>query len=48
MALKSALSAVENEPYQTTLRSTHDPLGNKIATRRGVIERVDSRAHSAG
>jgi photosystem II stability/assembly factor-like uncharacterized protein len=48
-ALKSALSAVENELYQTRLRSSQDPLGNpiklnnKIATLRGVIESVESR-----
>jgi photosystem II stability/assembly factor-like uncharacterized protein len=48
-ALKSALSAVENELYQTKLRSSQDPLGNpiklnnKIATLRGVIESIDSK-----
>jgi photosystem II stability/assembly factor-like uncharacterized protein len=47
--LKTALSAVENELYQTRLRSNQDPLGfpiklnNKIATLRGVIESVDSK-----
>jgi hypothetical protein len=48
-ALKESLSAVENELYQTRLRSNQDPLNfgiklnNKIATLRGVIESVDSR-----
>ncbi len=48
-AIKSALSAVENELYQTKLRSSQDPLGNpiklnnKIATLRGVIESIDSK-----
>jgi photosystem II stability/assembly factor-like uncharacterized protein len=48
-ALKNALSAVENELYQTKLRSNQDPLNfpiklnNKIATLRGVIESVDSK-----
>ena len=48
-ALKTSLSAVENELYQTRLRSSQDPLGfpiklnNKIATLRGVIESVDSK-----
>jgi photosystem II stability/assembly factor-like uncharacterized protein len=48
-ALKTALSAVENELYQTRLRSNQDPLGfpiklnNKIATLRGVIESIDSK-----
>jgi hypothetical protein len=43
-ALKNALSAVENELYQTRLRSNQDPLNfpiklnNKIATLRSVIE----------
>jgi photosystem II stability/assembly factor-like uncharacterized protein len=48
-ALKNALSAVENELYQTRLRSNQDPLNfpiklnNKIATLRSVIESIDSR-----
>ena len=48
-ALKSALSAVENELYQTRLRSNQDPLNfpiklnNKIATLRSVIESIDSQ-----
>jgi photosystem II stability/assembly factor-like uncharacterized protein len=45
--LKTALSAVENELYQTRLQSNQDPLNfpiklnNKIATLRGVIESID-------
>ena len=48
-ALKTSLSAVENELYQTRLRSNQDPLNypiklnNKIATLRSVIESIDSR-----
>jgi photosystem II stability/assembly factor-like uncharacterized protein len=48
-ALKNALSVVENELYQTRLRSNQDPLNfpiklnNKIATLRSVIESIDSR-----
>ena len=48
-ALKNALSAVENELYQTRLRSNQDPLNfpiklnNKIATLRSVIESIDSQ-----
>ena len=48
-ALKNALSAVENELYQTRLRSNQDPLNfpiklnNKIATLRSVIESIDSK-----
>jgi hypothetical protein len=44
--LKNALSAVENELYQTRLRSNQDPLNfpiklnNKIATLRSVIESI--------
>jgi hypothetical protein len=47
--LKNALSAVENELYQTRLRSNQDPLNfpiklnNKIATLRSVIESIDSK-----
>jgi hypothetical protein len=47
--LKNALSAVENELYQTRLRSNQDPLNfpiklnNKIATLRSVIESIDSQ-----
>jgi photosystem II stability/assembly factor-like uncharacterized protein len=47
--LKDALSAVENELYQTRLRSNQDPLNfgiklnNKIATLRSVIESIDSK-----
>jgi photosystem II stability/assembly factor-like uncharacterized protein len=46
-ALKNALSEVENELYQTRLRSNQDPLNfpiklnNKIATLRSVIESVE-------
>jgi photosystem II stability/assembly factor-like uncharacterized protein len=46
-ALKGALSVVENELYQTRLRSSQDPLNfpiklnNKIAALRGIIESVD-------
>jgi photosystem II stability/assembly factor-like uncharacterized protein len=46
-ALKNALSVVENELYQTRLRSNQDPLNfpiklnNKIATLRSVIESVE-------
>jgi hypothetical protein len=48
-ALKNALSAVENELYQTRLQSNQDPLNfpiklnNKIATLRSVIESIDSQ-----
>jgi hypothetical protein len=48
-ALNSALSTVENELYQTRLRSAQDPLNfpiklnNKIAHLHNVIESVDNR-----
>jgi hypothetical protein len=48
-ALNSELSTVENELYQTRLRSAQDPLNfpiklnNKIAHLHGVIESVDAR-----
>jgi hypothetical protein len=48
-ALKNALSVVENELYQTRLRSNQDPLNfpiklnNMIATLRSVIESIDSK-----
>ncbi|HEU5160115.1 MAG TPA: FlgD immunoglobulin-like domain containing protein [Streptosporangiaceae bacterium] len=48
-ALREALSAVENEIYQTRLQSAQDPLNfpiklnNKIAALLGVIESADDR-----